>query len=358
VIKSVSLSGLLCPLFFFSVVCFASDENVKSQLVPAVNSGSPIIKKVSSRLASFGMVETVSRPTITAEIPGVLDEIYVEEGDKVQRGQLLATLDMADYFITEALSKNELLKKEQELAKRIDYFDRIKALSAANNVSEDMVATASRDIAIDRLSVEIMRKHNEISARNVTKGKIESPISGVVTKRFVSTGDYLAVSMPMFVLIDDEKLRVRLKVSPKDINKISIGQRVVIKSPGFSDERINSTIKAIVPIIDPVSNSIDVLASVNNSQLISGMHVEADIYTREEHDALVVPERSVSFKNDQYYVFVIKEGRIREQLVEAGARWDGWLEINTGVSGKEVIVFDAYRGIKDGDLVNDLGAAR
>ena len=63
-IKSVSLSGLLCPLFFYSIVCFGSEEGIKSENAPAVTSGSATIKKISNRLTSFGVLETISRPTI------------------------------------------------------------------------------------------------------------------------------------------------------------------------------------------------------------------------------------------------------------------------------------------------------
>lgn len=357
-IKSVSLSGLLCPLFFFSIVCFGSEEGIRSENAPAVTSGSATIKKISNRLTSFGVLETISRPTITAEIPGVIEEIYVEEGEAVQRGQRLAKLGMTDYLIAETLSKNELQKQEQELAKRLDYFARIQTLSETKNVSEDMVVSTSRDIAIDRFSVEIMRNHNEIAARNVAKGKIISPISGVVTKRYVSTGDYLAVSMPIFSIIDDSTLRVRLKISPQDASKITVGQRVTLSSTEFSDEEVSTVIKAIVPVIDPVSNSIDVLAEVNNSTLISGMRVEANIYIREEYEALMVPERAVFSKDGKRYLFVVNDGRIREHQIEVGLREGGWVEIRKGVTNGDVLVFDGYRGMKGGDSVSGVGVAR
>ncbi|NKI15826.1 efflux RND transporter periplasmic adaptor subunit [Spongiibacter sp. KMU-166] len=353
--KRVCSGSLLFMLLYFGLACLANDTQAGVYNATKTSTGHAITKQITNRLQVFGVIESTEKPTITAEVPGVVAEVYVDEGQEVVEGQLLATLDLSNYLIAESLSRYELLKKKEELAKRVDHYKRISALSATDNISQEALASTNRDIAIDRLSVEVMRRHHEIALQDIKRANIVSPINGVVTKRHASKGDYLGVSMPILSIIDDKLLRVRLKVSPSDASRMVPGQRIAISSVNLPDKLFETTVEAIVPVIDAKSNSLDVLASIQDPLLISGMRIEASVYIREAYDALLVPERALFRREDKYYLYVLKDGRAHEQYVEVGLRHADLVEIIKGITSQTVILLDVYQGISDGALANELG---
>lgn len=356
--KTIPTRWVIFLTIFFSAVCAAESGKISKTDLPVVSVGTAVAKNVSHRVTLFGRLETVSTPTVAAEVSGVLQKIFVDDGAEVTKGQVLASVDVTDYQLAVELSRSELRKKREELAKRIEHFDRVNTLAQTNSVSEDSLAAIARDIAIERIAVEIMENRRKIAKRDLSKANIVSPVNGLVRRRHASTGDYLTVGKPIFELIDHKNLRVRLKISPRDINKVAIGQRVVMLTSEFPEEPQIATVDAIIPVVDSSSNSIDVLVSINNSQWMAGIRVEANIYIHEEYEALTVPARAIYTQGDVKYCFVIDNDTVREQTIEIGVGEEGWVEVVNGLSNTDVVVLDAYRGIKAGDLVRVQGAVR
>lgn len=314
----------------------------------------PVKKVLVTKSLSYpGIVEAYRVENITPKITGKIKRIYVEEGDKVSKGQLLVELDteQAEIQLKQALGALEAAKASFEDAKK--NYERGKKLLAEEAISKQQFEKLELAYKAAKGQLEQAKAAVELARFLINSSRLYAPFSGVITSKLKNEGDFVNPAMGGFssgsgivVLMNFEKVKVYVDVPSSKIDLIKKGQSAVIK---WKDYIIRGKVFSLSQAADPASKTfkVGVLADNENLVLKPGMDVEVKIIYFEK-EAIAVP-RSALLEGG--YVFVVDKGVVHRRKVDLGIEGDELVEVLHGLRPGELIVVSNLFGLYDGAKV-------
>lgn len=271
----------------------------------------------------YGRIEPASEVKIAAEKQEYIASVIADSGDRVSRGQVLATLDRQT--ARERLSAQESVALEME-----SRYSRIKKLQAAGGASEQEVESALS--AAKNAGAAL--KDLQISYSRLT---ISSPVSGVVTGRFAEKGNLVSPGQILFTVADLSMLDVTLDVAPGEINRIIRGMASRVRTP---NGWVDTEIKRIDPVADPSTGLFGVVLSIPpRSGLSPGQTVEAQIQDENLADALMVPYEAVrQIGSERSVVYILSGDIAAERDIIPGETFDGSVRVLSGLDPGETVI--------------------
>ena len=312
---------------------------------PAAEQAVPVDVTVLQR----GSIESVIRATATleaenqvgvvAEAARRVTELRVEEGNRVQRGQVLLRLQDAE-------QRTALKRAEFNLAKAVREFDRQKKLREQDLTSEEAYIAAEEEHSRSKLALED-------AERELSYTEVRAAISGVVTQRHVNLGDQVQVGQRLFDLVDFESLVARVYVPEKNLSEIRTGQEARLHSGAVGTQAFTGKVDRIAPIVDPKSGTVKVTVSVaQQAGLRPGVFIDVELITATLADALLMPKRALIYDNDQIFVYRLKPARrVERQLVPALMADKDNIVPASGFAPGDTVIVAGQAGLKDGALV-------
>ncbi|RUO31472.1 efflux RND transporter periplasmic adaptor subunit [Aliidiomarina sedimenti] len=293
-----------------------------------------------ARFSTTGVLEAREEADVVARVNGVIEEILVEEGDFVERGQILATLESERFEQARLQAAAELRGVEQELA-------RLQQMAQQQLASADAVERlqANRDTLKARLRL------TEIDLESAT---IRAPISGYIANRYAKTGNLIQQHErhSLFNIIDLDLLETTLHVPERDLAKVRSGQRVELQLQGIADT-VTGEVARISPAVDSVAGTFRVTVQINNPehQLKSGMFARAQINYAQHDDTLRIPHYALLRLDSQSYVYVMEDGLAKRRQVTPGLRDGEWVEITDGLAAGSQVVVTGQTNLTDNSRI-------
>ena len=302
---------------------------------------------------TLGTLESADDPRIGAEIAGRIVEVAVRAGEAVAKGQVLARIDATDAGHQAAADSAESARLEALLAQQERVLARQAELVRQNFISRNALdeATAQRDALRHQLAGA--RARAGLSRNNVGKTHIVAPFAGVIEEQTIAVGDYVKLGDPLFRLVSNARLRAHLPFPESAAPRLRVGMPVRVTSPLAPGGGIQGTIEDIRPTIGEGSRAIDVIARLDNpGALKAGGSVDAAVITGRRERAVVVPEQAVVLRPAGKVVYLVADGRARQQVVDTGNKQGGLVEIAGGLQGGETVAQDGAGFLSDGAAVN------
>lgn len=305
---------------------------------------SPLIRQDFSRYVEVqGQVEADDRVAATAEVTGRLLSVTVDEGDRVQKEQLLATLDL------EQVNK-QMAEIQTSLDLARDVYNRQSRLWEQNIGSEIQYLEAKNN-------VERLEKSLETLEFQLTKSKVYAPISGVVDVVNLKGGELASPGAPIVTILNTGRLQVAADLPENYLQNISRGDQVKIEYPALNIKQ-TGRVSLIGSTIDPSNRTFKVEVNVSNPRGLLKPNLLAIMLVKdyEEEDVVVVPlnlvQQEVGGKN---FVMVAEQrdgaAFVRKKYVTTGESYDGTIIVESGLSGTETIITEGARGLADGDPI-------
>jgi HlyD family secretion protein len=352
---------------------------------PVSSKSFPKILSVSGSLAAWDELP------IAAEASGLrIENIYVDEGDRVRKGQVLATLN--DRLLKAQMSQSEArvskaksgirqqqagIREAEALKIEADRnFERYDDLVREGAISQQEAQSRGTSAATTQARVDSARQSlavaqsdlmaaqadlQEYKAR-MLQTKILAPDDGFISKRQAKLGSVTsaaaASSSALFTMVRDGRIELNAEVSELDLPGIRAGQAVSITSDADPSKRYTGRVREIAPVVDAQTRIGLVRISLPpNAELRPGMFVRGAL-SLGSAPALVVPETALLFKEGRPFVFVVK-GEPRQnstaqaaaRSIQTGARNGGFVEVRSGLSAGEHIILSGAGYLKDGDTV-------
>jgi len=316
VIIAVVVGGLV--LYFSSrkqEVEYTTEEVKKGDLAQTVSVTGEIIPENQSDL-SF-------------QVGGEISQIYVDVGDKVEKGQRLVQIK-AGTLPAELEQAEKALEAQKQTYKDIKEKDD----TYSDEQRRSQRATVEQyEAAIQKVKVNLYRT------------VLYSPIDGIISQRSVDLGEIIAVTDVVLTIIGEGGLELQADVPESDIVKVAVGQKATITLDAFSsDEEFEAEVVEIEPastvIQDVVYYRVKLKFDGSDERIKPGMSADVDIKTDERNNVLMIPSRAVKTEGDQEYVEILKDGNLTEKInVKTGLKGDdGLIEITSGLkSGEKVI---------------------
>jgi RND family efflux transporter MFP subunit len=269
---------------------------------------------------------------ITPAMPGRIEKIFVEIGDRVSKGQLLVQMESSNL----QQQKTQLSNLERDYA-------RYNELLKVGGIAQQQVDQIKTQIDVLNTVIKSLQDNTQLL----------SPISGIVTARNYDNGDVFA-QMPILTVQQLNPLKAIINVSESYFSKVKLGMPVNIQLDVYEDEIFTGKISLIYPTIDAATHTFGVQITINNT----GMKVRPGMYGRVTLNlgtgqSVLVPDVAVQKQagsNDKY-VFAIEAGKAFYRKVELGQHLGDRYEILSGVDAGDEIVTAGHARLIDGTEV-------
>ncbi|HEX9426784.1 MAG TPA: efflux RND transporter periplasmic adaptor subunit [Candidatus Polarisedimenticolia bacterium] len=307
---------------------------------------------VSSYITSTANLVPEQEVKILAEAEGRVAELHVEEGTRVGRGQILASLAHEDAEI--ALKKAELRSSNTRSA-----YERAASLLADNLVSRE---------AYDRTALD-----SEVAAQELAEARfrlektfIRAPFGGHITNREIKLGQHVRPGDSLFTVSDFDPLTARIYLPEKDVYGLQEGRDVRITLKANEATRFHGRIRQISPVVDTGTGTVKITveATATPPEVRPGAFVTLDIVRELHAQAVLVPREAVIRELQDSYVFVARGGTAEKRPVSLGLEEGGRIEAVSGLSPGEQVIIAGQGGLRQGSPIkvipireaSDLGA--
>jgi membrane fusion protein (multidrug efflux system) len=295
----------------------------------------PIVAVYSGTAA----IEAHEEAEVVAKVGGEVRQLFVEEGDAVRAGQVMARLDGDRLRLEVAQTEANLRKLERDYKRQLELAQKgLVAQGTAENAKFDLDALRA---AYDRARLEL--GYTEIRA----------PIDGVVSARHIKVGNTIAPNDPTFRVTNLDPLVAYVHIPEKEFRKLAPKQSAEVVVDALGGDRFAGVISRISPTVDPKTGTFRARVEVQDptARLKPGMFARVSIVYERRENALQLPRSAIVDADGTQSVFVVADGKAAQTPVQTGLANNGWIEITGGLKGDEQVVVVGQGGLKTGTAV-------
>jgi RND family efflux transporter MFP subunit len=301
---------------------------------------------------AVGIIESRRSPQLAAEVAGAVVRVYVDEGQGVEAGQVLAEIDNEQYRLAKASDNAEVGRLSALVRQKERELERGRELFKENLIARDELEVLEGDLEALKEQLIGARAKVADSERRLAETRLIAPVRSEISVRNIDVGDYLQTGTVAFDLIDIENLRVRLPFPEYRASQISKGLQVRLRSAAAGPDTVVTEISDIRPSINAANRSMTVIADFSNpGTWRPGASVRAEVVLEVRDDVIMVPQVSVIRRPIGDVVYVLTGDVVTERPVQRGQRNGRFVEIKEGLSGGERIVVDGAGFLTDGSTV-------
>jgi membrane fusion protein (multidrug efflux system) len=296
-------------------------------------------REFSDYLSLTGTIEPNEVVELRAEVSGLIEEINFQEGTHVNAGQVLLRINDKELQaqLAQAETKNALAKENER---------RAKLLLEKEAISQEEYDVASADYRTTDSQVQLIKAQ-------IDKTVLRAPFAGMIGLRKISKGGYITPTSDIAQLVNTSQLKVDFSVPEKYATKVKKGRPVSISVQ--NDTVLHAAyVYAIEPILEASTRTLRVRAMIDNSKenLIPGLFVNIVFPMDQLEDAILIPAEALIPVQNGKTVFVMKDGKAREILVESGARTNDDVLITKGLFIGDTVLTSGVMSLREGSSVN------
>jgi RND family efflux transporter MFP subunit len=307
---------------------------------------------IASTIYTTGTIFPKQESMISPKTSGRIEKLYVDEGDKVEKGQPLVELEQemlrivvkeAKAYLKEA--RAQLKNLESTLKRRQKLFEE----GVVGSQSLDDITT-ERDLAKAR--VQRTRASLERAEQDLKDTVITAPFDGFIVEKMMNEGE-MATTMPpsnIFHLVDTRRVKIECGITEGKRRFITTGKEVLIEMDAYPDEVFNGKITTVNPKVDPNSRTFKIKIDIPNPdfRLESGMFARIRIIERESKNALLIPQRVIINGEAVKKVFAVENGRAVKKSITTGILNHPIIEVTEGLKEGDIVVTEGFYSLKDG----------
>ena len=287
-------------------------------------------------LEAAGIAEPVRRATLSTKLTGSVTSVLVEEGTRVRAGRLLARIDDRDLEARRSQAAAAVAEADAVRADAETQARRMRALFADSAAAQAQLDAAETGLARAEAGARAARAAaREIDATGVYAG-IRAPFDGVVTRRFVDPGAFVAPGTPILAVEDASRLRISVTVAPEAAAGLTAGTRLEATIEGRS---VPAVLEGVVPAAGALYT---VNALVDNGKAAHPSGAAATLRIgRGERRAILIPVEALLREGDLTGVRVQAGAEPALRWIRIGRERNGAVEVLSGLDGGERIVVPA-----------------
>lgn len=344
----ITFSSVMAAILFLLTACGNMDPNHRATEQAEIDEpGVPVetlLVEQGNIRASFNasaILEAEESTDVVPRVNGIIEEIFVEEGDLVTKGQVLAKLESSRYALAVTQIEAELRNIRQEL-------ERNKQLAASQLVSADAVSRLQSQL--DSLSARL-----ELAQIDLDETTVRAPISGHISRRYARTGRLIQAWQPesMFHIVDSSLLRATVHLPEHALTHIRPGLPADLQLQALPGEHMTATVTRVSPVIDSGSGTFRTVLSIKNDdfKLRAGMFARIQVHYAERSDVVRIPQDALIRIDNQSHVFVVSDNEAKRIEVVTGLQDGNWFEVVQGLTSGDELIITGQNNLRDGAKV-------
>ncbi|MDF2576857.1 MAG: efflux transporter periplasmic adaptor subunit [Chlamydiales bacterium] len=314
--------------------------------------------KMENSLTEIATLKSPLKIDIAVEVSGKVIEIYCDEGDFVQKGDILIQLDNRIAIAQKEQAEAKVLQTKAALQKAQTNYQRKEFLFSKQAVSDQEYTDAKDNLVIAEAALSEANAALDIAIATVEKYTIIAPFAGLITRRQVEVGTLINPQQQQQPLLTVEKVDVLHAETfiPESMNKwLSKG---MLCSVLIYEDNYQGKVYRISPAINPETRTVKVEVAVENKdyKIPSGSFGRVTFLFGSEGQMIAIPVQSlVKGSEGRYYVFIVQEKQERmiaqKREVQVGKTANGWVEIKKGIEIGEIAATFGASKLADGASV-------
>lgn len=299
-----------------------------------------------------GTLQAVRQTTVKAKVAGDVAGLDVREGETVHAGQALAHIDSPDLKarLVDRQGAVESAKAQLALAEKTRAMN-LRLLSD-KFISQNAFDGTESSYNVALGNVKSAEAQAQLAQNALADALVVAPLSGVVSKRHVQTGEKVAIESAILTIVDLKDLEVQAMVPANDVPELSRGMPVELRVDGFGERRFEGRIDRINPSTEPGTRAIIVYVSLPNpdAALRNGMFATGRIALAASAPAPTLPAIAVRSEAGQSYVWTIDNGKLVRRIIITGRRDEAnaRVEIKTTLPHEMPVLAARFDNLKDG----------
>lgn len=392
----------MAALSLITAGCSQASSASSGDTVPVVKTWK--VTPSQTGVIASGKIAPAEEIQVVSKVSGKVATVNAKEGAVVKQGDVLVTLEAAEYQeqITQAqaaiagaqakLRDTKAGTRSQQLtqlASTVEQaqaalqvsqanYNRMKALFDSGALSQAELEKASLDLekartglqqaqasydlakegptadTIAALQAEVSRLNSnlDLAKTNYANTLIKAPISGIVAKRNVDPGEMAAAGSPLLVLVKMNEVKVEANVPQDQINEVKVGANVDVKVDSLGGKVWKGTVEFVSPISDANSSSFPIKVKVGNPDglLRAGMVAEVMLQGKAEQGTKV-PSSSVVEKDGKHYIYKVDKDVVHQVEVTVSNASGEWTTVTNGVNDNDQIVLNPTDKLSEGSKV-------
>ena len=304
------------------------------------------LQPMPQTITAVGSMRSDESITVRPEVAGRISAIRFQEGQRVAKGATLILLDPA-------INQAEVQQGRANLKLAQSKYDRAVDLAKSNFISGQAKDEAENNLRVAEAGVQL-------AEAKLAKTEIKAPFSGIIGLRVVSVGDYVKEGADVVNLESIDPLKVDFRVPEIYLKQVKVGQSLQVQLDAVPGKTFDGKVFAVNPLVDAAGRSIVIRAIVRNpdTSLRPGMFARVRLITRDEKEALVVPEQAIVPQGDEQFVFRVVDGKANRVKIDVGQRRDGVVQVLKGLAPTDVVVTAGQLKIREGTPITVATANR
>lgn len=332
-------------------------------------------RSFSRSLEIPGDVMPVRLLAVTPKVPGRIEKILVDEGDRVAEGDVLVELEKKDFKIAVKqasaglkVAKAGMKVSEVQMDSMQETHERMMKLLDSGSISQssfdevdDGYQMAGAKISASEAQVALAKASLGAAKNALANATIRAPFDGLITQRLLDEGTICQPMPPsvILMLVEDSNMEVLGTITERDLPFVAAGSSVNITIEAVPDKEFHGTIEIVSPSVDPMTRTSRIRVVLENPahELVMGMSASiiVDLGTRDAPAVPVGAIRTAGSTGSDAVMVVLPDGHVELREVTLGQEVDGFIEVLTGLSAGENIVQNPAHGLADGSRVTTSG---
>jgi membrane fusion protein, multidrug efflux system len=331
----IILSGL-------SGSCRQTTREESSSAPLRVKTGIVKTERISLPVRSSGIVTSSRETRLSFKTGGLIAQINAEEGARVKKGDVLATLNLSEI-------QSQVIQVRNGYEKALRDFNRV------NNLYTDSVATLEQ-MQNAETGLNVARANLDMAEFNLEQSRIIAPDNGTILKRLAETNEMIATGYPVFVFGTDARFwKIKTGLADRDFVKIQLGDSAKVTMDAWPDVIFNAVVSQISESANPMTGTYEIELELqsNGYKLASGFVANLEIHPARQQMFYVIPVESlVQAEGHTGYVYVVNDSMIvRRVKVEVLAVYGSDVTISRGLEKVTGVVTEGAAYLSEGDHV-------
>ncbi|MFC1580627.1 efflux RND transporter periplasmic adaptor subunit [Thermodesulfobacteriota bacterium] len=336
----------------------AHDDAKKKGRPPAAVKVSPVQEKeVVTLVTLIGSAEPWLETVVASEEPGLVKEVLVEEGDRVQKGQVLCKQNTSQLELKLEASRATLAEAKVQETQAQRELQRQKRLYSIKSVSEKAYddarfASEASHKKMARLKAELRALEDKFD-----KKIIRAPVSGYVVKRHCLLGQWLGEGKPVVTLVVPDPIRFMVPVPERHIPAMRKGDRAQVTFDALPGRAFGGIVDAVIPRADKVARTFPVRIKILNrdNAIKSGMLGRATLPVGNPHHAILVPKDALVLSSSGTVVYVVNGHKAHLVPVKIGPAHGPLIEVEGNLKAGSKVVVRGNERLRPGQPVRVIG---
>jgi RND family efflux transporter MFP subunit len=336
-------------------------EVTGASAVLSVNVAHPTVSSAGSEIALPGNTQAFDDTPIYARTSGYLKQWFVDIGQHVSKGQLMATIETPELDEQLQVAQADLKSAQADLNLANTTSERYQNLLKQDSVSKQetdvaVSGAAAKQAAVDAAEANVRRLQQLVSFE-----KVYAPYSGVVTERNTDIGDLIDSGSPtssstakeLFRIASVKELRVFVPVPEVYAPAIHNGSTATLTLDEYPGQQFVGTVARNSSAIDMNSRTLNVEVDVDNSdgKLLPGAYVFAHFKVPQTERMLSIPSNTLLFRSEGLRVGLVQDGRVHLQPIVIGRDNGRTVDVATGLNAEDEVILNPSDSLAEGEQV-------